>query len=366
MPPFFYICSKFHLMKILKYFLLFIVVFSACKKEEEDPVAQLPNDYGNGMYILTNQGVSFYNYLAADSLRAVKQNIFQNVNNRNIQQPKSLHIGGGKAFIIGDQLYIANIETFGNEGIVAGFSNPISCKAVDDDRLYVVDKGTSSVKIVDLSDLEFSSHIETGDSTMPTFILGSWYRAFVLNGGGNDFASRDSSIVAIDYSQSGVPVNNFSGKLDLGYNPSSATYSANHLWVLCKGVYDTQNPTTNTESSIHKIAPWSNVIDDNKNLSGIYNADNLAINESKSRMFFTSTDGIYITDLTIFPVLHIPTVDAGFITINTEQINDSTKVEYLYTNDANQSGKVLKYEAWTGVFVESIDVNGDVIDVVFY
>ena len=30
------------------------------------------------------------------------------------------------------------------------------------------------------------------------------------------------------------------------------------------------------------------------------------------------------------------------------------------------SGKVLKYEAWTGVFVESIDVNGDVLDVVFY
>ena len=75
---------------------------------------------------------------------------------------------------------------------------------------------------------------------------------------------------------------------------------------------------------------------------------------------------IYITYLTIYPTLHIPSVDASFITINTEQINDSTKVEYLYTNDANQSGKVLKYEAWTGVFVESIDVNGNALEVAFY
>ena len=39
------------------------------------------------------------------------------------------------------------METFGNEGIVDGFSNPVSCKKVDEDRLYVVDKGSSLVKI---------------------------------------------------------------------------------------------------------------------------------------------------------------------------------------------------------------------------
>jgi hypothetical protein len=41
-------------------------------------------------------------------------------------------------------------------------------------------------------------------------------------------------------------------------------------------------------------------------------------------------------------------------------------VEYLYTNDANQSGLILKYEAWTGSFVGSIQVNGNALDVVFY
>ena len=354
-------------MKFFKYLLVLLVIISSCKKDEDKELeVNLAENYGVGMYILTEQGISFYNYLAEDTLRTLTENIFKKVNNTDIIQPKSLHISGKNAYIIGDQLYIANIETFGNEGKIGGFSNPVSCKKVDEDRLYVVDKGDATVKIVNLNKKEVLGHIETGDTSMPINIVGSWYRAFVMNGGGEDFANKDRSIVSIDYFQSGVVINDFSGKLDVGYNPSSAAFSTNNLWVLCKGVYNTQDPSNNTESSMYKIAPWSNIIDDDKNLTGIYNADNLAINKSKSRMFFSSTDGIYITDLTIYPSLHIPSVDASFITINTEQINDSTKVEYLYTNDANQSGKVLKYEAWTGAFIESIDVNGNALEVVFY
>ena len=141
-------------MKFLKYFLILSVIISACKKDEDKELeVNLPKDYGSGMYILTDQGVSFYNYLAVDTLRTLTENIFKKVNNTDIIQPKSIHISGKHAYIIGDKLYIANMETFGNEGIVDGFSNPVSCKKVDEDRLYVVDKGSSSVKIVSLSRL---------------------------------------------------------------------------------------------------------------------------------------------------------------------------------------------------------------------
>jgi len=353
-------------MNIFKYFLVLLVIISACKKEEKELEVILPKDYGEGMYILTDQGIYFYNYLAVDTLRIVTENIYKKVNNTEIIQPKSLHISGKQAYIIGDKLYIANMETFGSEGTISGFSNPVSCRKIDENRLYVVDKGASSVKMVDLSKLEVLGHIETGDSSRPANIVGSWFRAFVLNGGGDAFSDRDSSIVSIDYFQSGVAINDFSAKLDVGYNPNSAVFSANHLWVLCKGVYNSQDPSQNRQSTMYKIAPWSNVINDDKDLTSIYNADNLAINESKSRIFFSSTDGIYITDLTIYPILHISGIDASFITINTESINDSTNVEYLYTNDANQSGKVLKYEAWSGVPVDTITVNGNILEVAFY
>ena len=51
-------------------------------------IIELPKDYGEGMYILTDQGVSFYNYLAVDTLRVVTENIYKKVNNTDIIQPK--------------------------------------------------------------------------------------------------------------------------------------------------------------------------------------------------------------------------------------------------------------------------------------
>ncbi len=355
-------------MKLLKYFLILFLVISSCKKEEKsDPTINLPNDYGAGMYILTNQGVSFYNYLAVDSLRVVTENIYKKVNNTDIIQPKSIHISGKQAYIIGDKLYIANMETFGSEGTVSGFSDPVSCKKIDEDRLYVVDKGASSVKIVDLSKLEVLGHIETGDTSMPTNIVGSWYRVFVMNGGGDTYEYRDSSVVAIDYAQSGVATNNFSGKIEVGYNPNSAAFSQTHLLVLCRGIYDEQNPTSNTTSSVYRIGAWSNIVYEFKDLTGVFNADNLIINSAKSRLFFTAENGVYYTSLDwLIPHMHTSGIDASFLTVNTEQINDSTWREYLYTNDANQSGKVLKYEAWTGFAIDTIIVNGNILDVVFY
>ena len=148
----------------------------------------------------------------------------------------------------------------------------------------------------------------------------------------------------------------------IGENTSNSLSPAIHNWIYqfynIQATYSSKNIDSSEFDSV-----VNNIYNDIKsnNINGL----NIT-NPYKSRMFFSSTDGIYITDLTIYPTLHIPSVDASFITINTEQINDSTKVEYLYTNDANQSGKVLKYEAWTGVFVESIDVNGNALEVAFY
>jgi len=355
-------------MKLLTYLLILSVIISSCKKEEKEPTVNLPKDYGQGMYILTDQGVSFYNYLAVDSLRVVTENIYKKVNNTDIIQPKSIHISGKHAYIIGDKLYIANMETFGNEGMVGGFSNPVSCKKVSEDRLYVVDKGDATVKIVDLNKKEVSGHIETGEGTRPINIVNNWFRAIVMNGGGSTFADRDNSIVAIDYFQSGVPVNIVSDMLNLNYNSNSAVFGNHDLWVLCGGISDSQNPSNNTESRIYQVWPY-NTLTINKwgVIPGIFNANNLVINKNKDHLFFTSEAGIYITNLEVYPNIHIPGagIDASFLAINTE-INDSIWTEYLYTNDATQSGKVLKYEAWTGDCVDTITLNGNVLEVAFY
>tara|TARA_B100000959_G_scaffold40564_1_gene40216 strand:+ start:5080 stop:6162 length:1083 start_codon:yes stop_codon:yes gene_type:complete len=360
-------------MRILNYFFILSVIISSCRPEDSDSITipELPKNYGKGMYILTDQGVSFCNIEDADSLRVVKNNIYSVVNGADISQPKSMIIEGDQAFIIGDKVYSVDIETFGSLGSVSGFFNPVSCVRVDNNRLFVVDKGDATVKIVDLEKQQIQSHIETGDGTHPTKIVNNWFRTIIMNGGGSTKAERDSSIVSIDYftKYDFVERNNFSGKLDIGYNPNSAVFGTDDLWVLCKGIYDVNNSANNIEGIIYQVWPYNTMATFfNKPLSGIYNANSLAINTYKNKLFFTAEEGIYITDAnsSLSVNLHISNVNANCIAINIEKINDSTWVEYLYTNDANQSGKVLKYEAWTGFPIDTITVNGNILEVAFY
>ena len=360
-------------MKLLKFFLIFSIIISSCKPDEDkEPTVNLPKDYGQGMYILTDQGVSFYNYLAVDSLRVVTENIYKKVNNTDIIQPKSIHISGKQAYIIGDKVYVVDIETFESLGSISGFSDPASCVRVDNDRLYVVDKGASSVKIVDLSKLEVVWHIETGEGTQPINIVNNWFRAIVMNGGGDTKEERDSSIISIDYftQDNYVVVNNSSGLLNLGYNPNSAVFGGaggGDMWVLCKGIYDLQNPIDNAESSIFRVWPYDSLATYNNTIfNGIYNAHHLIKNYANTELFFIAEGGIYKTDWTMSPNNDIQNIEPDFLTLNREKINDSIFVEYIYTNDANQSGKVLKYEAWSGFPIDTITVSGNVLEVAFY
>ena len=88
MPPFFMLL-KISFYEDTEILLLFIVVFSACKKEVEDQYLSFLMIMEMGCTFLPIKAFLSTIILAADSLRVVKQNIFQNVNNRNIQQPKA-------------------------------------------------------------------------------------------------------------------------------------------------------------------------------------------------------------------------------------------------------------------------------------
>ena len=67
-------------MKFSKLLILALLVVTSCKKD--DPIDPIFEDkYGEGMYIVTDVGVNFYNYL--DSLPQVKNQIYNSVNNIN-------------------------------------------------------------------------------------------------------------------------------------------------------------------------------------------------------------------------------------------------------------------------------------------
>jgi len=106
-------------MKLFNYSLIALILISSCKESEVDaPI--FDENYGEGMYVITDMGVSFYKY--KDSLAQVTNQIYKTVNNITINNPKRIKFRGEKAYILGnDYLVTANANTFEDRGIVSGF-----------------------------------------------------------------------------------------------------------------------------------------------------------------------------------------------------------------------------------------------------
>ena len=362
-------------MKLFNYLLIATLLISSCKEDEADgPI--FDENYGEGMYIVTDIGVSFYNY--KDSLAQVINQIYKTVNNITISNPKKIKFNGGKAYILADNyIIVVDAKTFEHQGMISGFVNPVDFDFVSHDRLFVVDKGDSKVKVVDLKNMEITSDIETGDNTSPSFIVNCWFRAFVLNSGAVADSLKDSTIVAIDSKDELVPLADMMGSLFVGDNPNSAVYGSDaDLRVLCKGIYDPNDLTTKTQSTLVTVYPWDMYVIASQTLPGIYNAKNLISNNDNASCYFTAEGGFYKMNNNGTGVSLIKPLVSDVLYYHDEvysvySVVDSTTYSYnrniLYVNDSENSKNIIyKYNLDTDAYIDTIIVNGNVRDIKFY
>lgn len=350
-------------MKLINYLLIALVFVSSCK-EDNEPAPTFAKDYGDGMYIVTENGVSFYDG------EVVKNQIYKEVNGATLSNPKKIKFKGTKAYIVTDnQIVTANVKTFESKEIIDGFVNATDFDFVDFDRLFVVDKGDAKVKVVDLVSLDIISDIETGDVTNPSFIISNWYRSFVLNSGAVADSLKDSTIICIDFKDEAIPLADLMGSIEVGENPNSAVF-INNFKILCKGIYDPDNLLRNTFSSLSKVDPWNMELDWNVSL-GVYNAKNLSSNSSGTLLYFTANSGVHKMDddgssvTTVIPVLS----DVLFVKTESYAVNDTTNgySNMLYINHAvNNPNIVYKFNQATALYCDTIVVNAPVKDIAFY
>jgi len=349
-------------MKLLNYLLVVLLFVSACKKEI--PVV-LPSDYGRGMYMVNENGISFYDG------EVVKNQIYKKVNGSSILNGGKIKFQGTKAYIVTDnQIITANVNTFENEEKINGFSNAVDFDFVSNNRLFVVDKADSKVKVVDLLTLDITSDIETGDVANPSFIISKWYRSIILNSGTVTDALKDTTIIAIDHRDVLIPLANLVGSIYVGDNPNSAVW-INDLKILCKGIYDPNNLLNNTEAILVRVHPWNMEVVWTQNLSNIYNAQNLISNTADTRYYFTAADGVYQMNNDGSGVSQKINFTADFIDIKVESydLTDTTSAyaSMLYVNDAvNNASTIYKYNTVTNTFCDTIVVDGNVRDIAFY
>mgnify|MGYP001380263825 CR=1 FL=1 len=360
-------------MKIYHFLIIAFFLISSCN-EDEDQSPTYSKDYGSGLYIATSNGVSFYDG------NTVKNQIFQDVNGFALNNVRKIKFQNNSACILSSNtLYKVDHETFQNKGLVDGFIDAVDFEFVNpEDRIFVVDKGDSKVKAVDIESLEIISDIETGENTQPASIviksLNGLGRAMIMNGGATSDTLKDSTIIAIDFKDELVPLANMMGSLYIGDNPNSAI-GINNLKVLCKGIYDPSNLINKTSSNLVTVNVWDMTIIDSQNLSDIYNGKNLISNNDGTEFYLTAEDGFYKMNSSGNNRILIPVV-SDVLSYQDEIYSqysptDSTTYYYnrdvLYINDSqNNKNTIYKYNLDSGNFIDTIIVNGNVTDIIFY
>lgn len=343
-------------------FILITVLIFGCKPDN-DPIISPSNDYGKGLYILTEEGVNFYDYKNNE----LKENIYSSANGLSLINPSSLRNYGERMYIVTESIFhVVDVDNFLSEFFVDGFDNAQDCEYAKFNRVYVSDKGSSEIKVVDLNTREVSAHIKTGENANPSDIVLSWERAFVVNSGGDDPLNYDSTICAINVKDGVIPINEFSGNILVDKNPVSILHNGSII-VLCKGVYDENNPSINEESSIVLVGAGSLNLQTSNTLSGLYDADNLLINNSGTKYYITTSEGVYYISTSSFT--HTLVTDKKVPTsmiINRESFanTDTTSlvVDFLYMNDNNNKDYIYKYNVYLDQFVDSFQLNSEVID----
>ena len=366
---FLYLLKIYH-MKLINFLLIALVFVSSCK-EEEEAVPLFDKNYGDGMYIATDNGVSFYK----DGV--LSNNIFQKVNGITLNNVNKIKFQGTKAYIATEKsLFSAKVETFESNGEVAGFMNLVDFDFVPMERIFAVDKDNSNVMVVDINRMEIISDVEVGLGAEPVFIISKWYRSLIMNGGEVADSLKDSTIVAIDYRDELVPFANMMGSLHIGDNPNSAV-AINGLKVLCKGIYDT-NAVVNvkTEATLVTINPWQMSITSDVSLTGIYNANNLISDDNDNIYYFTAENGIYSMSNSGTGVTSILSRVSDVLCFQDERYSiynpaDSTTTYFnrdiLYINDAqNSKNTIYKYDLELGSYIDTIVVDSPVKDIAFY
>ena len=362
-------------MKQIVVILISSFFFYQCGTEDTPPIVY-DNDYGNGLYVLTEQGITYYDYDHADehvNSNNVKENIFQKVNSQVIMNPSSLEIINQDMYIVSsNSLYKVDINTFFKEMEVHGFVNAKKCENAKFNRLYVSDPGESEVKVVDLDDGEIIANIKTGISVNPNDIAVNVGRAFIVNSGTSISSEYDSTMVAVNIKDGVVAINEFAGNVILDKNPVSVLNDG-AIIVLCKGIYDSNDPSQNIQSSINRVGAGSLNIINTVPLNNIYNANNLTFNNNKTKYYITSESGVYIIDGSSYnPSLVTNKKTPSSICVNVEQYaNTDTTFAYseiLYMNDEAdlQNNYIYKYNVQLDQFVDSFMVNSKIIDLKIY
>ena len=342
------------------YLALLAFTLQACTEEPPIPTPIDPNlAFDKGVFIINewnfgvgNASIDFYQ---RDSNRLIK-NVFETVNGRPLGDvAQAMTIFKNKGYIVlngSAKVEVIDAKTFKSEASINGFSSPRCFVGIDENRGFVADWISNTVKEINLKTNAIVASVAVGTGPEALLLVDSFL--YVANSGGY---INDSTVSVIN-----IKTNQIVKQIVVGDAPIAFALDANKdLWVLCRGDYkdysikedDTKGAlvkiNTTTQSIISKI-----IIGEQGD-----HPDKLAISNDKQNVFINTAiaganNGIYKLGITETTLPLNPFVAGYFYGIGIDPLDD--KIYAADPLDFSQDGIMWRYNSFTGTLIDSIRV----------
>jgi YVTN family beta-propeller protein len=342
------------------YLALLALTLQACTEQPPIPTPIDPNlAFDKGVFIINegnfgvgNASIDFYQ---RDSNRLIK-NVFETVNGRPLGDvAQAMTIFKNKGYIVlngSAKVEVIDAKTFKSEASINGFSSPRCFVGIDENRGFVADWISNTVKEINLQTNTIVSSIAVGTGPEALILVDSFL--YVANSGGY---INDSTVSIIN-----IKTNQIIKQIVVGDAPIAFALDANkELWVLCRGDYkdfaikedDTKGAlvkiNTTTQSVISKISIGE---------QGDH-PDKLAIGNDKQNIFINTAinganNGIYKLGINESALPLNPFVAGYFYGIGIDPLDD--KIYAADPLDFSQDGIMRRYNTNSGMRIDSIRV----------
>jgi YVTN family beta-propeller protein len=352
------------MMKLFKstYSLLMIVslaiatILGACTQKKEESINPLMS-IDHGVFIVNEgpygSGTGSISYFSK-GLNSLTNDLFQTKNNYplgNVVQ--SMNIINNKAYIVvnnANKIEVADANTFIAQAPITGLNQPRYVLGVNAIKAYITQWGPTGneggVQVLNLLTNTISGTITTGKGAEKMLLKGNF--VYVTCSGGS---GKDSVVTVINATSDAVVAT-----INVGASPGGIVEDLNgNIWVLCAGQYKSDYSGLEKSGSLVKINPISNTVELKIPFTSTSDMPSgLTINGAKNKLYY-NYEGKVISQNVASPVLDNTTfANRSFYGLG---VDPSTEI--VYGADAGNyasAGKVLRYNASTGVVIDSMTV----------
>ncbi len=324
-------------MRLTIYIILLLLFFSACKKKEVGPqrvdgIAYFKEAGSKvvigceGNFGTANASLSIYN----TETNLVSNNVFNTQNNLPLGDVlQSTSLFNGDLYIVvnnSNKVVVVDTSNFKVKGTITGLTSPRYFLGISESKGYVTDLFANEISIVNPSTFQKIGAIS----------VSSWTEELLMNNGNVYVAQKGTNqVLVIDSSTDEI-----TDSITVGREPNSLVVDAfNNLWVLCSGGINEAQP------SLNKINISSNSVTSSLLFNDISDSpSSLRIDSSKQELFYLNND-VFRQSISATSLNSSSYISAGNSILYGLGINPFNND--IYTADAIdyiQPGKVFRYD----------------------